>query len=82
MKVVAFNGSARKDGNTAILIGYELGDMADELIAYGADHVVVVNDESLPVRLFLFALEQVELVNAIDDPIIGNCESGYVRKSR
>ena len=22
MKVVAFNGSARKDGNTAILIGY------------------------------------------------------------
>ena len=31
---------------TAILIGYELGDMADELIAYGADHVIVVNDES------------------------------------
>ena len=31
---------------TAILIGYDLGDMADELIAYGADHVIVVNDES------------------------------------
>ena len=34
---------------TAILIGYELGDMADELIAYGADHVIVVNDESFKV---------------------------------
>jgi caffeyl-CoA reductase-Etf complex subunit CarE len=31
---------------TAVLIGYELGDMADELIAYGADHVIVVNDKS------------------------------------
>jgi electron transfer flavoprotein alpha subunit/NAD-dependent dihydropyrimidine dehydrogenase PreA subunit len=31
---------------TAILIGFELGDMADELIAYGADHVIVVNDKS------------------------------------
>ena len=34
---------------TAILIGYELGDMADELIAYGADHVIVVNDKSFKI---------------------------------
>jgi multimeric flavodoxin WrbA len=27
MKVIAFNGSARKDGNTAILIRYALGEI-------------------------------------------------------
>ena len=27
MKVIAFNGSARKDGNTAILINYVLGEL-------------------------------------------------------
>ena len=31
---------------TAILIGYDLYDMADELIQYGADHVIIVKDES------------------------------------
>lgn len=30
MKVVAFNGSARKDGNTAILINYVLGELRAE----------------------------------------------------
>jgi multimeric flavodoxin WrbA len=30
MKVVAFNGSARKDGNTAILIGYVLRELEKE----------------------------------------------------
>jgi multimeric flavodoxin WrbA len=30
MKVVAFNGSARKDGNTAILIGYVLRELEAE----------------------------------------------------
>jgi multimeric flavodoxin WrbA len=30
MKVVAFNGSARKDGNTAILIRYVLGELEKE----------------------------------------------------
>jgi len=30
MKVVAFNGSARKDGNTAILIGYVFGELEKE----------------------------------------------------
>lgn len=33
MKVVAFNGSARKDGNTAILIGYVLRELEREGIA-------------------------------------------------
>jgi len=32
MKVVAFNGSARKDGNTAILIGYVLKELEKENI--------------------------------------------------
>ncbi len=30
MKVVAFNGSARKGGNTAILLGYVLREIARE----------------------------------------------------
>ena len=30
MKVVAFNGSARKDGNTAILINYVLSELRSE----------------------------------------------------
>lgn len=30
MKVIAFNGSARKDGNTAILLGHVLGELEKE----------------------------------------------------
>ncbi len=30
MKVIAFNGSARKDGNTAILIRYVFGELEKE----------------------------------------------------
>lgn len=30
MKVIGFNGSARKDGNTAILINYVLGELENE----------------------------------------------------
>ena len=30
MKVIAFNGSARKDGNTAILVRYVLGELSKE----------------------------------------------------
>lgn len=33
MKVIAFNGSARKDGNTAILLRYVLGELEQEGIA-------------------------------------------------
>ena len=32
MKVIAFNGSARKDGNTAILLNYVLKEMEKESI--------------------------------------------------
>ena len=35
---------------TAILIGYKLGSIADELIHYGADHVIIVKDE--PFRMY------------------------------
>jgi electron transfer flavoprotein alpha subunit len=35
---------------TAILIGYELSSIADELIYYGADHVIIVKDE--PFRVY------------------------------
>ena len=30
MKVIAFNGSARKGGNTAILLNYVLAEVAEE----------------------------------------------------
>ena len=32
MKVIAFNGSARKDGNTAILLNYVLAELQKESI--------------------------------------------------
>jgi len=35
---------------TAILIGHELGNIADELIFHGADHVIIVKDE--PFRMY------------------------------
>jgi len=35
---------------TAILIGYDLGNMADELIYHGADHVIIIKDE--PFRVY------------------------------
>jgi electron transfer flavoprotein alpha subunit/NAD-dependent dihydropyrimidine dehydrogenase PreA subunit len=35
---------------TAILIGYELDGLADQLIDYGADHVIIVEDE--PFRMY------------------------------
>ena len=35
---------------TAILIGYDLDGLADQLIMYGADHVIIVKDE--PFRMY------------------------------
>ena len=35
----------KKQPVTAILIGHETGNIADELIHYGADHVIVIDDE-------------------------------------
>jgi caffeyl-CoA reductase-Etf complex subunit CarE len=35
---------------TAILIGYDFGNMADELICHGADHVIIIKDE--PFRVY------------------------------
>jgi len=40
-----FSRLGKKQFVTAILIGHELGSIADELIYYGADHVIVVEDE-------------------------------------
>jgi electron transfer flavoprotein alpha subunit len=34
---------------TAILIGYDFGDMADELISSGADHVIMVDDAAFKI---------------------------------
>ena len=35
----------KKQMVTAILIGYELDNMADQLIQYGSDHVIIVKDD-------------------------------------
>ncbi len=40
-----FSRLGKKQLVTAILIGYELGNIADELIYYGADHVIIVKDK-------------------------------------
>jgi caffeyl-CoA reductase-Etf complex subunit CarE len=45
----AFSRQGKDPLVTAILIGYDLGDMADELIACGADHVIIVDDEAFKV---------------------------------
>jgi electron transfer flavoprotein alpha subunit len=45
-----FSGLGKKQIVTAILIGYKLGSIADELIHYGADHVIIVNDK--PFRIY------------------------------
>lgn len=44
-----FSPMGRNQPVTAILIGYELGGIADELIHYGADHVIIVKDEPFKV---------------------------------
>ena len=45
-----FAGQGRDQLVTAILIGYELDNIADELIYHGADHVIIVKDE--PFRVY------------------------------
>ncbi len=45
-----FSRQGKKQLVTAILIGYELGSLAYELIYYGADHVIIVKDE--PFRVY------------------------------
>ena len=40
-----FSRQGKKQLITAILIGYDLGNIADELIYSGADHVIIVQDE-------------------------------------
>ena len=42
-------GRVKNQAVTAILIGYELSGIADELIYYGADHVIIVKDEPFKV---------------------------------
>jgi len=44
-----FAGQGRQQPVTAILIGHEPGDTADELIYHGADHVIVVDDEAFDI---------------------------------
>jgi electron transfer flavoprotein alpha subunit len=44
-----FSRLGRKQAVTAILIGYELDGIADQLIHYGADQVIIVKDEPFKV---------------------------------
>jgi caffeyl-CoA reductase-Etf complex subunit CarE len=42
----AFSQQGKDQHVTAILIGYDVGRMADDLISSGADHVIMVDDEA------------------------------------
>ena len=44
-----FSKLGRQQIVTAILIGYEFGNILDQLIHYGADHVIVIKDEQFNV---------------------------------
>ena len=44
-----FSKLGREQIVTAILIGCELGNIADQLIHYGADHVIIIRDEPFKV---------------------------------
>jgi electron transfer flavoprotein alpha subunit len=41
-----FSKQGKNQRVAAILIGHKLGNIADELISYGADHVIIVQDEA------------------------------------
>jgi caffeyl-CoA reductase-Etf complex subunit CarE len=66
-KAQALAGEFLKQGKkqhvTAILIGHELGTIADELIYHGADHVIIVKDEPFGVyRTDIYTRAVVQIV--------------------
>jgi electron transfer flavoprotein alpha subunit/NAD-dependent dihydropyrimidine dehydrogenase PreA subunit len=44
-----FSKLGREQIVTAVLIGYEFGNIVDQLIHYGADHVIIIKDEPFSV---------------------------------
>jgi electron transfer flavoprotein alpha subunit len=44
-----FSKLGREQIVTAVLIGYEFGNIVDQLIHYGADHVIIISDEPFSV---------------------------------
>ena len=64
---------------TAILIGYEMGNIADELICYGADHVIIVNDEPFKMYrtdIYTKAIVQIARVKKPEILLIGATPQG------
>jgi multimeric flavodoxin WrbA len=70
-KVVAFNGSPRKDGNTSILIGYIFKELEDEGIETGL--VQVVGKEIRGCGACIKCFETKDGHCTFDDDIVNSC---------
>ena len=68
---------------TAILIGYELGSIVDELIYYGADHVIIVKDEpfrSYQTDIYTKAIVQIAREKKPEILLFGATPQGRIRQ--
>lgn len=71
MKVIAFNGSARKDGNTAILINYVFKELEAEGIA--TELVQLAGREIHGCRACFKCIEKKDGRCAVDDDYLNSC---------
>ncbi len=71
MKVVAFNGSARKDGNTAILINYVLSELRNEGIE--TEHVQLAGKKIHGCIACYKCAENMDKECAVKDDIANEC---------
>lgn len=71
MKVVAFNGSARKDGNTAILINYALSEIREEGIE--TELVQLAGQKIHGCRACYKCMENKDKACAVKDDIANEC---------
>lgn len=71
MKVIAFNGSARKDGNTAILINHVLAELEHEGIS--TELIQLAGKNIYACRACMKCSENRNTRCAIDDDIVNDC---------
>lgn len=71
MKVIAFNGSARKDGNTAILINYVLKELQNEGIE--TEMIQLAGREIHACKACYKCFENKDTHCAIKDDILNDC---------
>lgn len=71
MKVIAFNGSARKDGNTATLINYVLGELEKEEI--GTELFQLAGEKIHGCRACYKCMDNKNRRCAFEDDIVNEC---------